>query len=210
VVERLLGEEFFAGMARAYIDGDPPRSPVLLAYGEGFAAFLHDFEPVADLPYLPDVARVEWLVHRAYNAADHIPLDTRALSKIPAKSIGALRFRLSPSLGTITSAYPIYTIWRANTHDATVAHIGPDAGPECVLVIRADLDVELIRISPTAAAFIAALSRGETLSRAATIAEESGDFRLDLTLAMMIRHGAIAGIAPSHSASQLIRQETTQ
>src|SRR5262245_42691844 len=37
VVQRLVGDEFFREMARQYIAHDPPRSPILMEYGETFA-----------------------------------------------------------------------------------------------------------------------------------------------------------------------------
>ncbi|WP_143328493.1 HvfC/BufC N-terminal domain-containing protein, partial [Caballeronia terrestris] len=42
---RIVGDEFFAAMARAYVLREPPRSPVMLRYGEGFADFVGAFEP---------------------------------------------------------------------------------------------------------------------------------------------------------------------
>src|SRR5437868_3298584 len=57
--KKIVGEEFFAGMARAYIGLHPPQSPVLLRYGDDFANFVQAFEPASGLPYLPDVIRLE-------------------------------------------------------------------------------------------------------------------------------------------------------
>ena len=81
VVTRLVGEEFFRAMARVFIVQQPPRSPILSRYGGGFADFIADFEPTADVPYLADVARLEWLVLRAYHAVDLSPLNSRRLDR---------------------------------------------------------------------------------------------------------------------------------
>ena len=61
VVRRLVGEDFFRAMARRFVVAQPPRDPCLSAYGVDFADFLERFEPARALPYLPDVARLEWL-----------------------------------------------------------------------------------------------------------------------------------------------------
>jgi hypothetical protein len=45
VTECLVGREFFSAMARDYAVHCPPRSPVLLHYGEGFSDFVAGFEP---------------------------------------------------------------------------------------------------------------------------------------------------------------------
>ena len=58
-VSRLVGEDFFAGMARAFIVAEPPAQPVLAEYGKGFAAFIDTYAPAQGLPYLADMARLE-------------------------------------------------------------------------------------------------------------------------------------------------------
>src|SRR5689334_8738140 len=55
---RIVGEEFFRALARAYATRHPPASPVLLDYGGGFPDFIATFEPAAPLPYLADVAKI--------------------------------------------------------------------------------------------------------------------------------------------------------
>ena len=43
VVQRLVGEDFFRAMARAFVALEPPSSPLLFLYGESFAAFIARF-----------------------------------------------------------------------------------------------------------------------------------------------------------------------
>ena len=60
VVRQLVGEEFFSALARAYGMAHPSDNPDLNRFGAAFAGFLRDFPHVAELPYLPDMARLEW------------------------------------------------------------------------------------------------------------------------------------------------------
>ena len=69
VVASLVGEAFFAEMARAFVAAEPPMSPILIEYGGGFADFIDRFRPADDLPYLSDVARLEWAWQESYHAA---------------------------------------------------------------------------------------------------------------------------------------------
>ena len=71
-VERLVGEEFFRYAAVQYIAVTPPRSPTLLGYGKDFARFLEEFPPAQDIPYLSDVADLEFRYLEAYHAADAV------------------------------------------------------------------------------------------------------------------------------------------
>ena len=80
---RIVGEEFFAAMARAYVGRNPPRSPMMFDYGADFSNFVARFEPADWVPYLADVARLERAWLEAYHAADALTVGGR-----PARSVG--------------------------------------------------------------------------------------------------------------------------
>ncbi|MEK7711434.1 MAG: DNA-binding domain-containing protein, partial [Pseudomonadota bacterium] len=70
VVEKLVGDGFFRYAVHEYLRAHRPRSGNLHDFGDAFASFLSGFAPAAELPYLPDVARLEWAWHQAFHAAD--------------------------------------------------------------------------------------------------------------------------------------------
>lgn len=167
-VRRLAGAAFFRAVTRAYIDCEPPRSPVMLLYGERFGAFLDGFPPAAGVPYLGDVARLEWARLAAYHAADTEPLALDRLAAVPEEALPALRLSLHPSLRLLRSRFPVATLWQAAA--------GGDAGPadmmrgEAVAVLRPKLSVETRVLPAGGYAFIAALAAGEALGAAAEAA----------------------------------------
>lgn len=194
VIVRLLGEEFFKGMARSFVERHPPRVPVLSQYGGELPGFLETFEPVSDLPYLGEVARLEWLRHVAYHAEDRVPLGPGELGRIPPDAVGETQFELHPALGLVASDYPVFSIWETNTLDAEVKRIGRDLPGEEVLVLRPRLDVLTLRLVPGRHAFITALADGEALRVAALRALEAAPaFDLQRALASLIEAGAIVG-----------------
>jgi hypothetical protein len=196
VVERLVGEEFFQAMAREFVSRHPPRSAVLIEYGVAFPAFLEAFEPVAALPYLPDVARLEWACNAAYHAADAAPLGGAALSAIPTEVIGGAVLHLHPSVQVVASDYPIVSIWETNTHDEDVRPIGPDAPGETALVARQALDVLVLRLDQGAAAFVASIAEGQTLNDAVESAfQADADFSLPTTLVALLESDALSGVS---------------
>jgi len=202
VVQRLVGEEFFRAMAKAYVEQDPPRSAMILAYGGGFADFLHRFPPVSDVPYLPDIARLEWARHTAYHAADATPLGAEDFAAIPGEQVAALRLMLHPSLRVVSSPYPIVSIWQTNMFDDEVRTIGPDAGGEDAMIARPEMSVEVRTLPPGAAAFIAALNEDTPLGEAAVRASETDDgFDLATNIAGLIDAGVIIGYENSAISS---------
>ena len=79
VVQRLVGEDFFAAMAREFFLLESTRETSLALYGKGFAAFIDEFEPAASVAYLGDIARLERARLEALHALDAPVLDSSAL-----------------------------------------------------------------------------------------------------------------------------------
>ncbi|MBX3453717.1 DNA-binding domain-containing protein [Ferrovibrio sp.] len=197
VILRLVGDEFFQAMALAFIRQEPPTSPILAEYGAHFARFLETFEPTADLPYLPDMARLEWLRHLAYHAPDSPIAAIAELASLAPEKLGEIRLHLHPAASHLASDYPVLTIWQTNTHDATVQPISADRPGETTLITRPKLDVLLCPLPIGAGIFITALAEGETMSQAAASAlADAASFDLAKTLAALFDAGAISHIQP--------------
>jgi hypothetical protein len=194
VTEKLVGEEFFAAMACAYIRKSPPRSPLLLAYGDDFGDFAAEFEPAEPLDYLPDVVRLEVARGRAYHAADAAPLDPAVLAELPPERLADLQFVAHPSLSIVRSSHPIATIWAMNSGEMPLAPI-EDWHGEDALAIRPEMNVEVHRLPPGGATFLTALALAEPLAAAVGAAmQESGEFDLSANLAGALSAGAFIAI----------------
>ena len=195
VVERLVGERFFDHAARAFVKGHPPRQPQLLAYGGGFAAFLDGFAPARSVPYLGDVARLEWARNEAL-FADEAPLvDIAALQRVPADRYGALRFRLHPSVRIVRSSWPVQSIWQVNQADE-VEPVDLDQGGETVLVMRPASKVVSHGLTAGDDTLLMAIAGGATLEEAAVKAAEI-DERFDLQHALVahLQRGTFSAVS---------------
>ena len=195
-VSRIVGEAFFRAMALAYVRAEPPRSAMLLDYGATFPDFVAGFPPAASLPYLSDVARIEWAWREAYNACDAAPLDPAALGAVPEAEIGGLRFVLHPASRLVRSRFPALTIWRMNVSDAQTEAVDFSVA-EDALIVRPGAEVEVRLVPPGGAAFLAALGEGRTLMDAAATAQ-AADGRFDLAgnLVGLLGAGALALATP--------------
>jgi hypothetical protein len=165
VVERLVGTEFFAGMARAYAGLERPASPLLFQYGDSFPDFVAAFEPARTVPYLADVARIEAAWIRAYHAKDAALLTIADIAAIDPAAIARARLVRHPSAALLSSRYPAGSIWAAH-QNATVEPLRTSE-PETVLVVRPEMDVFVHILPMRDVPFAAALFRGETLGSSA-------------------------------------------
>lgn len=184
VIRRLVGEDFFAATATAFIRAHPPDSPVLQTYGAAFPAFLETFPPAQSLPYLADTARLELALRRAYHAADAAPVDPRVLNQ---PDIDRARLTLAPATQVLASPYPIHAIWRANMDPNAPK---PTSGAQSVLVTRADWDPLPEPIPAAEARFVTALFT-HPLGDAA---ERAGDLDLAAALTRLIARKAIINV----------------
>lgn len=144
VCKKLVGNNFFNAMGKEYMRTTPSRSADLANYGEDFSDFIAGFEHAADLPYLPDVANLEWAWHRAFHAADETGLDTRRLTEVKENDKGQIVFKLPLSASLISSEYPVHHIWEVNQDDYTGDQtVNLDEGGIELLVWRKDYDMRI-------------------------------------------------------------------
>ena len=114
VIERLVGPHFFDRAADAYLRAHPSASGDLNIFSEHFADFVETWTPASELPYLADVARLEWCIEQSFHAANRAPLNVNDLAAVPPERQDKLTFELHPSCRLLASAWPIQRIWQAN------------------------------------------------------------------------------------------------
>jgi Putative DNA-binding domain len=170
VVCRLLDERFFGYAADQYIRRHPPASPCLFEYGDTFAGFLATFPPCRHLPYLPDVARLEWAINAAEHAIEVAALDARALQGVDPADTPGLRVEFDPSLMLLESPWPIHDIWRANQPDAADGTVELGVGGVRLEVRRLGNDVVLRPLGAASWTLRCVLAGGRTLEEAAAAA----------------------------------------
>ncbi|THD46013.1 MAG: DUF2063 domain-containing protein [Bradyrhizobium sp.] len=173
VIRRLVGDDFFRGMAGAYVAGEKPRTPALMHYGANFAAFVARFPPAQELAYLADVARLENAWVEAYHAAEAECLRLDALAGVAPEALEALRFAPHPAARLLRFDHPAASIWAANQTGGD-AHAPAVWQGEEALITRPEAEVA-VRILPAGGfAFAESLFAGATLGEASTLCAGEG------------------------------------
>lgn len=195
VVQQLVGEAFFADVARGYTLAHPCRSGNLHDFGEALPAVLAADERLAHLAYLPDVAALEWAYHATFHGPDATALDLSELRQWCPEQFPTLYFEVHPGARLLSSAYPVLTIWEAHQCAILPDHIDLNAGAQHVLVLRSDLDVVLHRLTQGDVPFLSALIGGVTLEAATDAAiGEDDTFDLQSRLLDFVAIGAVVGV----------------
>ena len=194
VIEQLVGKDFFRLLARRYIEQHPSRSGNLHHYGAEMAAFIAAFEPAQGLPYLHDVAALEWVCHRTYFADDVATLDIAKLAQVPPGQYADLILHTHPACHLVCSRYPVASIWHAHQPGAPDNfHIDLEIGAYNALVYRKGDAVIVSELLPADAAWLkgiqAALPLGEIT---ASMLEQHPDFDLQAGLINLIAQGMLS------------------
>jgi hypothetical protein len=199
---RIVDARFFAYAAHAFLSMHPPRRACLAEYGGGFADFLAAFPPCRALIYLADVARFEWLMTAAAQAADAEALLPSALACVAPADAARLVFRLDPSVGFLASPWPVDRIWRLNRPGATGDDVVDLAAGGVRLEVRRHGDAVVFRAVDAAPfAFREAIAAGARLDTAFAAAV-AADARFDLGAAVadLFRDGAVVAFTLASEA----------
>jgi hypothetical protein len=209
-VSRLVGDEWMRAAAAIYARANLPRHPTLLDYGDGLASFLAEFEPAAELPYLPHVARLDRFWTEAHMAGDETPLVAAALAALSPDALAHAVARPHVSARWAWfDGQPIFTIWDRNRSDALPDELSDelsDPAPEIdwcsegALIVRPHGKVEAMPLRRSGFAFLDACAAGLTLEEAAHAAlevEPAAD--LAQLMAQLLEAGAFGKVDLNHA-----------
>ena len=176
VLAQLMGGEGFTGLARALWAMHPPQRGDLAHWGAELADFLRASGNVGDEPYLPDVAALEWQLHRCATDAD-APQEQATLAVLMQHEPAHIRMRLAPGTTVLPSDWPVASIVLAHRAageigegvppDLTEAAKSLQAGvKETALVWRQHFKPNVRICMPGESDFVSALLAGGSLGHA--------------------------------------------
>lgn len=197
VVRRIVGQDDFRILARAFIAGEKPRSPVLIAYGEGFPDFLAARCREFGLPDLADIARLENAWVEAYHAEDAEAAGLAELAALEPAQLAEARIEFHPAARLLSFATPAASIWSFHQEGAKP---GPPRRPERedVLVTRPEAIVSVRVLPPEGYVFAQRLSNGARLAEAADALSDPEEFGTHIV--GLVASGAVCSIIPGEGA----------
>ncbi len=175
VLVQLLGDESFAAFARAFWHAYPPQRGDLAHWGGALADFTDASSQLVDVPYLADVARVEWALHQAATAPD-ADADLATLHHLMEQDPAVLHLRLAPGLKVVASGWPVVSLVNAHidsagqTPNLTRASERLQNGTaETALIWRQGFKPQVREALTGEASFVIALQTGHPLGEALSV-----------------------------------------
>jgi hypothetical protein len=194
VLRRRVGEDYFARLAAEYRQAHPSRSGDLHWTGRHFPGWIASRMAGTDYAWLADLARLEWACEEAL-VSEWLPAaPADSLARLPPEERAGALLSLEPGLRTVSSAFPVWSVWQANQPESPGDVVDPSLGPQQV-VVAPDADGLVLHLLPADQFhFVEQLAAGSTLEDAldaSTLPIE----RLGETLAWLFGAGLVTGVS---------------
>ncbi|MDO8457899.1 MAG: DNA-binding domain-containing protein [Burkholderiaceae bacterium] len=160
VLPLVMGDEAFDALAHAYIAAHPSRHYSLRWFGHQLCAFMADNDALLDHPAMLDLARMEWALRQAFDAAPAALLAPAELAAVPPQDWAELQFTLHPSVQLLDLHWAVGPVWHAmKSGQADVPP--PEAVDHAMLVWRQGMNTQWKSLSQTEAVFVQSLIAGQ-------------------------------------------------
>lgn len=209
ILAKAMGDASFAALADAYITAYPSRHPSIRWFGHRLADFMaasmDDSSGLVPHPAFVDLARMDWALRAAFDAADAPTVGRGALAGVAPQDFAALRLAAHPAVQQVPLLWAVEAAWRVlREHDADTGNEpalpAPAEHPHTLLAWRRDLDTLWRSVDAAEAALLQGLAAGETFGelcqRAATLEADGMPpaQRAATTLAQWLDDGLISRI----------------
>ena len=196
VCRQLVGDTFFDHLADAYIRQYVSTTADITCYGEKLAGYIEGLEAASSVPYLADVARLEWAWHCAVNAPDEPVLSARELNQVAGADYTRIQLQLQGSATLLRSPYPILHIWQVHQDDYEgEIEISLEEGGIDLLVWRCDQELHIEPLNEIQTLFIQQLKQQATLEQAyATLLQHAPQTNLAGLLTTSLEQGWYSGL----------------
>lgn len=198
----LVGEQWFRAAASQFARAQHPVSPVMALYGDAFPPFLESFDPATELPYLAEVAAIDWQWLGATLAPQSGSLTLADIAGVDREDLASRTVRLNPALRVHWSNTTAPSIWLDARGIEVNDALNYEAAEECLVICRSTNGMTAGRLSPGGHRLIERLREGATLGWAlaeASVAEPEIDLADCLT--SLFGRGAIAALDPAERSS---------
>ena len=194
VCEVLVGKGYFAQLAAHHVKQAASATRNLDLYGETFSRTLTDLvasrEELQSLSYLPAVAQLEWLLHRAYYAKDRDTFDFNALAALSMAQQASLCFTLADDIHLMETPFAALAIWRAHQDKGGKSTIesrlstnsihSMDSVPFFIVIKRDHFFPDAVLVDENVYGVLTAIQSGKTIVELTALAEDASSILNDL------------------------------
>lgn len=174
VIKKIVGSKFFTMMSRDFIKVYHQRLGNRNMFGGELSAFLENYAPSASLPYLPDIAALEWAYFQSAIAEDAQALSFESLSQNIASNPDYI-LSVHNSVHILEQKYNALEIWQAHQH-ASIEAVELKSDVHTLQVWRdTDHTILMRKISPALKALIKQCQEHKPFTQAITVSSQHAE-----------------------------------
>lgn len=205
VLPRVMGDDAFDALANAYSATHPSHHYSLRWFGHRLCDFMACNEALVGHPALLDLARMEWALRHAFDAASVPLLNAAELAAVPAPDWADLCFALHPSVQLLDLHWAVGPIWHA-LKSGQDSMEPPEPLDHHMLVWRWGMNTQWKSLAPVEADFVQGLLDKHRFGQlcaglAGRVGDERAAARAVELLTGLLETGAICACAKSASAA---------
>lgn len=184
-----LGEEAFGRVAAAHARRRPPSH---------YSIRWHGVDLPADLPAGPlaELARMDWALGEAFDAADAAPLDREALARVAPEEWPRVPLALHPAARVLMLEFAVEPLWQAARRGAVAPCAAAPARRHALIVWRKAREVQWRAAARGEGEALLALGRAGTLEAACEGATEAKARRIGERFALWVDAGILVRREP--------------
>ena len=188
VLPLVMGDDAFDALANAYINNHPSRHYSLRWFGHALGTFMAEQVALVDHPAMTDLARMEWALRTAFDAAPATLLTPAELTAVPAQEWAQLVFALQPSVQLLNLQWAVGPVWHALKSGADEIP-PPEALDHHMLVWRQGMNTQWKSLTPTETIFVQCLLARKSFGAVCmALSKHAGEETAASTAVQLISH----------------------
>jgi len=194
----LMGPDFVAQAAQAFVRRHPPAAPCIAEFGVTFPDFIAEVSDAARAPYLRDFAMLEWHFGHASVAIEHASRPLQSLFGYPQDALLDLVLRLQAGAYYLKAGWPVDDLARLYLEDSAPDRYTMEPMDVRLEVRGARGSFDMTRLDPAVFEFRRALLQGHSIGVAAEMAlDQDAGFDPGVALAAVMGEGLVVAIEPT-------------
>ncbi len=162
-VATILGDGSLDSLLHRYLPLVPTRWCNLNSVGQALPDFLGSDRLSEELPFLPDLARLEWSVFECFHARVGAPFDFAIAANWDLDDWASASIGFQPGVALVQSGWPIHALRQARERDRSEIDVDLVGHPQSVWLYRQGFDVVTEQLDHADARAAHGLLRGESL-----------------------------------------------
>ncbi len=162
-VAKILGDGSLASMVERYRPHVPTGWCNLNSVGQALPNFLLSDRLAEELPFLPDLARLEWCVVECFHARIGEPYDLATTASWGLDDWARARIAFQPGVALVSSPWPIHELRAARERERSDIDVDLVGRPQSVWVYRQGFEVVTELLDEVEAGIAQGLLEGRTL-----------------------------------------------